>query len=72
MDAPDIVFPKDFQHIHVYESGDVCLPILESQYWKPRSSMGELIKRTINLIHQEINPYSPANQTLYTMYKMDR
>lgn len=47
------------------------MPILEKQYWKPKSSMIDLINRIHSLIHQEINPYSPANNTLYSIYKTD-
>ena len=48
------------------------MPILEKQYWKPKSSMKELITRINSLVHQEINPYSPANNTFYGLYKTDQ
>lgn len=47
------------------------MPVLEAQYWKPKSTMVELIRRVDGLIHQEINPYSPANNTLFSLYKSD-
>jgi len=31
--------------------------------------MCDLLQRINNLIHQEINPYSPANASLYRIYK---
>lgn len=34
--------------------------------------MKDLITRINSLIHQEINPYSPANNTFYGLYKTDQ
>jgi ubiquitin-protein ligase len=31
--------------------------------------MPDLIQRIINLIHQDVNPFSPANSSLYQIYK---
>lgn len=72
MQAPSINFPKDFQHIHVYEGGQICLPVLDNPNWKPKSTMVELIKRIDGVIHQKINKYSPANDTLYSIYRDNR
>ena len=33
--------------------------------------MSDLIQRIVNLIHQHVNPFSPANSTLYHTYKED-
>lgn len=48
------------------------MPVLEREYWKSKTSMADLIQRVANLIHQEVNPYSPANASLYQLYKDDR
>jgi ubiquitin-protein ligase len=45
------------------------MPILEREYWKSKTTMSDLIQRIVNLIHQEVNPYSPANASLYQIYK---
>ena len=47
------------------------MPILEREYWKSKTTMKDLIQRIINLIHQEVNPFSPANAPLYQLYKED-
>jgi ubiquitin-protein ligase len=28
LQSPNINFPKDFLHIHVYEGGQICMPLL--------------------------------------------
>jgi ubiquitin-protein ligase len=66
-----IKFEKSFLHIHVYEGGGICMPILEREYWKSKTTMTDLIQRIVNLIHQDINPFSPANASLYQLYKED-
>ena len=48
------------------------MPVLEREYWKSKTSMPDLIQRIVNLIHQEVNPFSPANASLYQLYKDDR
>lgn len=45
------------------------MPVLEREYWKSKTSMADLIQRVVHLIHQEVNPYSPANASLYQLYK---
>lgn len=47
------------------------MPILEREYWKSKTTMTDLIQRIVNLIHQDINPFSPANASLYQLYKED-
>ena len=47
------------------------MPLLEQQYWNSKISLLDLVKRVEALVHQPINPYSPANNTLYELYKTD-
>jgi ubiquitin-protein ligase len=48
------------------------MPILEREYWKSKTTMSDLIQRIMNLIHQEVNPFSPANSTVFQLYKEDQ
>lgn len=38
-EAPIISFPSDFRHVHVYEGGAICMPIVDQDYWKPTRTM---------------------------------
>lgn len=66
---PQIAFPSDFQHVHVYEGGAICMPLLEGEHWKSKIRMSDIIQRVINIIHQDVNPYSPANPHLFQLYR---
>ncbi len=67
--SPKVQFDKDFKHVHVYEGGMICMPLLEPQYWKIKTSMSDIIQRIINIIHQDINPYSPANSNVFRLFR---
>jgi ubiquitin-protein ligase len=44
------------------------MPILDQVNWRPKFTMTDIIRRIDALIHQEINPYSPANASLFDLY----
>jgi ubiquitin-protein ligase len=67
--APSIVFDPEFKHVHVYEGGAICLPLLESEHWRSKTNMSDILQRIVSLIHQEVNPYSPANVELLRLLK---
>ena len=45
------------------------MPLLEQTYWKAKTTMLDIIHRVYTLIHQNINPYSPANSDLFRLYQ---
>jgi ubiquitin-protein ligase len=55
--------------VHVYEGGLICMPLLEPQYWKSKTLMSDILQRVLGILHQEINPYSPANAELFRIYR---
>ena len=65
--APLIQFEGEFKHVHVYKGGSICMPLLEQAYWKAKTTMVDIIQRVYTLLHQEINPYSPANSDLFRL-----
>ena len=71
MNAPKIKFPQDFQHIHVYEDGMICLPLLSENNWKSQYDLIYILNSIENLIHNSPKINSPANQKLLEIYMND-
>lgn len=70
-EPPKVAFPRDFKHIHVYEGGAICMPIVDQDYWKPTRTMHEIISRFDSFLHQKPNLLSPANEDMLTLF-MDK
>ena len=51
--APECFFLDKFEHVHVYQDGKVCMPMLDSKSWDPRISIVELSRILINMIHSD-------------------
>lgn len=66
---PHFEFDKDFEHVHIYSSGDVCLDLVNRELtYKPTTTMRIMIAEIIRLIHDKPNPKSPANTELNKLY----
>lgn len=70
--GPIIQFEPDFEHVHVYEGGAICLPLIEAQYWRSKTSMADILQRIASLVHQDVNQYSPANMEMFRIFKENR
>ena len=70
--APKIIFPKEFQHIHVYEDGEICLPLLTEKNWSSQYNFIYIINSIEDLIHNEPKITSPANSKLLDIYLNNR
>jgi ubiquitin-protein ligase len=45
--------------------------MIEPQYWRSKTSMADILQRIANLVHQDVNPYSPANMEMFRLFKED-
>ena len=64
---PKASFNKGFLHIHVYEDGDICSPILTEGNWK-NFDIITIANYLEELIHQDPDINSPANDKLKHIY----
>lgn len=70
---PLFIFDKDFEHIHIYNSGDVCLDLVNKELtYKATVTMILMIGEICRLIHEKPNPKSPANAALNKLYLEDK
>ena len=70
---PVVIFDSDFEHIHIYSSGDICLDLVNKDLtYKPTVTMSLMIAEINRLIHENPNPKSPANATLNYLYLSSR
>lgn len=68
---PKVQFPAKFFHPNVYDSGTVCLSILdEDKDWKPAITIKQILLGIQDLLN-EPNMLSPAQEEAYNMYKND-
>lgn len=70
--SPKIYFPKGFQHIHVYEDGEICLPLLNENNWSSQYDMIYVLNSIEEMIHGAPRIYSPANNKLLEVYLKNR
>lgn len=66
--APECYFLDKFEHVHVYEDGKVCMPMLDSKSWDPRISIIELSRALIAMVHSEPKTNNKANQKMADLY----
>lgn len=66
---PEIIFDIDFEHIHIYESGNICLDLVNKELtYNISTSMSLIISEIDRLIHGSPNIKSPANAQLCNIY----
>jgi ubiquitin-conjugating enzyme E2 I len=67
------VFKPLLPHPNIYPSGTVCLSILnEEEDWKPHISIKQILLGIQQLLKEEPNIESPAQQEPLTLYKSNR
>jgi len=72
LEPPSFTFDENFQHIHVYEGGAICLPLLTFERWEFKTSLLNILLHIEDFIHRPPNLSSPANSSLYKIYMTDR
>lgn len=68
-DPPAAVFKGPVFHPNVYDSGDVCLDLLSTN-WRPSITVGDVLAGLARLI-EEPNPQSPANPAAARLFTKD-
>ncbi|KAG0617104.1 hypothetical protein M758_5G163600 [Ceratodon purpureus] len=68
--APKCMFPKGFFHPNVYDTGDVCLSIIGSD-WRPAISVKQILEGIQELL-DDPNLASAAQHQAYNLFYKDR
>ncbi|XP_042220472.1 ubiquitin-conjugating enzyme E2 L3 isoform X1 [Homarus americanus] len=68
---PKINFKTKIYHPNVDEKGQVCLPIISAENWKPATKTDQVIEALINLVN-EPEPEHPLRADLAEDYTKDR
>lgn len=68
---PKIVFKTKIYHPNVDEKGQICLPIVSVENWKPATKTEQVIQALANLIN-EPEPDHPLRGDLAEEYTRDR
>ncbi|XP_006881924.1 PREDICTED: ubiquitin-conjugating enzyme E2 L3-like [Elephantulus edwardii] len=68
---PKILFKTKIYHPNIDETGQVCLPVISSENWKPATKAEQVILSLVALI-SEPEPEHPLRADLAQEYKTDR
>jgi len=68
---PKVNFKSKIYHPNVDEKGQVCLPIISAENWKPATKTDQVIESLINLVN-EPEPEHPLRADLAEEYQKDR
>ncbi|KAL4466486.1 hypothetical protein ABPG72_016627 [Tetrahymena utriculariae] len=69
IEPPSFQFIENFQHIHVYSNGVICLPLITKDFWNTKTTVLNVIIQIEDLIHRPPNLASPANHLLSELYQ---
>jgi len=69
---PKISFEPGFKHIHIYDDGQICLPLVNERNWSAKYDMINVLNQVEELIHAEPRISSPANSKLSEIYRNDK
>ena len=68
---PKIVFKTKIYHPNVDEKGQICLPIVSVENWKPATKTEQVIQALVNLVN-EPEPDHPLRGDLAEEYTRDK
>lgn len=68
---PKITFKTKIYHPNIDEKGQVCLPIISPENWKPATKTDQVIQALVALIHDP-EPEHPLRGDLAEEYTKDR
>jgi len=68
---PKVTFLTKIYHPNIDEKGQVCLPIIAPENWKPATKTEQVIESLVALIH-EPEPEHPLRADLAEEYSKDR
>lgn len=68
---PKISFKTKIYHPNIDEKGQVCLPIISADNWKPATKTDQVIQALVSLIN-EPEPEHPLRAELAEEYQKDR
>nr|XP_021544353.1 ubiquitin-conjugating enzyme E2 L3-like [Neomonachus schauinslandi] len=69
--APKIIFKTKICHPNINEKGQVCLPGINAENWKPATRTGQVIQSLTALVN-EPQPEHPLRADLAEEYSKDR
>ncbi|KAK2082234.1 Ubiquitin-conjugating enzyme E2 L3 [Saguinus oedipus] len=68
---PKITFKTKIYHWNINEKGQVCLPVISAENWKPTTKTDQVIQSLIALVN-EPQPEHPLRADLAEEYSKDR
>lgn len=68
---PKVMFKTKMYHPNIDENGQVCLPIVMAEHWKPATKTDQVIESLIQLV-TEPEPEHPLRGDLAEEYTKDR
>ena len=68
---PKITFRTKIYHPNIDEKGQVCLPIISAENWKPATKTDQVIQALVTLVN-EPEPEHPLRADLAEEYSKDR
>merc|ERR1739844_339280 len=68
---PKITFKTKIYHPNIDEKGQVCLPIISPENWKPATKTDQVIQALVALVHDP-EPEHPLRGDLAEEYSKDR
>ncbi|XP_060591114.1 ubiquitin-conjugating enzyme E2 L3-like [Ruditapes philippinarum] len=68
---PKITFKTKIYHPNIDEKGQVCLPIISAENWKPATKTEQVINSLVSLVHTP-EPEHPLRADVAEEYNKDR
>ncbi|KAL7676306.1 hypothetical protein ACOME3_002562 [Neoechinorhynchus agilis] len=68
---PRIIFKTPIYHVNIDEHGQVCLPIIMSENWKPATRADQVIQTLIAMVNDP-QPDHPLRSDLAELFNRDR
>lgn len=68
---PKITFKTKIYHPNIDEKGQICLPIISPEHWKPATRTDQVIKELASLV-SEPDPEHPLRAELGEEYQKDK
>ena len=68
---PKITFKTKIYHLNIDEKGQVCLPVISAENWKPATKTDQVIQSLIALVNDP-QPEHPLRADLAEEYSKDR
>nr|CAB3267446.1 ubiquitin-conjugating enzyme E2 L3-like [Phallusia mammillata] len=68
---PKITFKTKIYHPNIDEKGQICLPIISPENWKPATKVDQVIRAVVHMIHNP-EPEHPLRGDLAEEFTKDR